>query len=157
VTPAIPPKELPSVTNGRTIVAMTDPNELAQRYLAVWNEPDPAARDTLIASLWTEDGVQRLRPPEEILERAARLAMTPTLESRGHDELRARVTAAYEEFVAEGGYLFRGAGQPARLDDVVQFRWEMVPAAGGEVAGSGLQVLLLAADGRIRLDYQFIE
>ena len=33
----------------------------------------------------------------------------------------------------------------------------MIPAGGGEVAGAGLEILLLDADGRITTDYQFIE
>ncbi len=33
----------------------------------------------------------------------------------------------------------------------------MVPRDGGEAAGSGLQILVLADDGRIRTDYQFID
>jgi hypothetical protein len=136
---------------------MTDPNELAERYVAVWNEPDPAAREQLIASLWTETGMQLLRPPEELRGRAAELAMTSTLEVRGHEQLRARVARAHEEFVATGGHVFKTAGPAERIRDVVEFRWEMVPAAGGEVAGGGLEILLLGDDGRIREDYQFID
>jgi hypothetical protein len=36
------------------------------------------------------------------------------------------------------------------------FNWEMVDRAG-TVAAVGLELLLLAADGRVRIDYQFIE
>jgi hypothetical protein len=43
-----------------------------------------------------------------------------------------------------------------RVADVVKFRWEMV-SADGAIAGVGLAFLVLATDGRIRLDYQFIE
>ena len=136
---------------------MTDPNELAERYIAVWNEPDPAARDELIASLFVETGVQLVRPPEEFRRRAAELAMTSTLEVRGHEQLRARVTRAYDEFVVAGGHRFTPAGPAERIQDVVKFRWEMVPRDGGDVAGAGLEVLLLADDGRIRADYQFVE
>jgi hypothetical protein len=32
-----------------------------------------------------------------------------------------------------------------------------VPKGGDEVVGAGLEVLILGNDGRIRLDYQFIE
>jgi hypothetical protein len=32
-----------------------------------------------------------------------------------------------------------------------------VPKRGGEVVGAGLEVLIVGNDGRIRLDYQFIE
>ena len=67
------------------------------------------------------------------------------------------MTRSHDEFVARGGFVFRPAGDATRLRDVVKFRWEMVPRDGGDVAGKGLQVLVLDADGRIRLDYQFIE
>jgi len=42
------------------------------------------------------------------------------------------------------------------LGDVVKFNWEMV-STSGEVVGVGLEFMILAADGRIRMDYQFIE
>ena len=46
--------------------------ELADRYVALWNEPDPDRRRQLIAGLWTEDGSHILQPPQEIREVAAR-------------------------------------------------------------------------------------
>lgn len=35
--------------------------------------------------------------------------------------------------------------------------WEMVPKSGSEAAGVGPEFLVLDDDGRIRIDYQFIE
>ncbi|MYQ79422.1 MULTISPECIES: hypothetical protein [unclassified Streptomyces] len=46
---------------------------------------------------------------------------------------------------------------PQEIRDVVKFNWEMAPRDGGEVAGVGLEVLVLGPDGRIVSDYQFIE
>lgn len=40
--------------------------ELADRYLALWNEPDVDRRRRMIAELWTEDGRHFLQPPQEI-------------------------------------------------------------------------------------------
>jgi hypothetical protein len=79
------------------------------------------------------------------------------LEARGHEELELRVTRAYEEFIAPGTFVFRSCGDGDRLHDVVTFRWEMVYREGGGVAGVGLEILVLGADGRIVSDYQFIE
>jgi hypothetical protein len=79
-----------------------DPQELAGRYVAVWNEPDAKLRREAIRGLWAEDGTHI-------------------------------------------------------LGEVVTFTWDMVPAGGGEAAGSGLEILLLGGDGRITADYQFIE
>jgi hypothetical protein len=38
----------------------------------------------------------------------------------------------------------------------VKFNWEMV-SSDGEAVAVGLEFLVLDPDGRIRLDYQFIE
>jgi hypothetical protein len=47
-------------------------------------------------------------------------------------------------------------GKAARVGDVVKFSWAMV-RTDGQVAAVGLEFLVLEADGRARLDYQFIE
>jgi hypothetical protein len=52
-----------------------DPKELADRYVAVWIEPDTEQRRKRIAQLWAEDGVHILEPPLEVRE-AARARMT---------------------------------------------------------------------------------
>jgi hypothetical protein len=52
--------------------------------------------------------------------------------------------------------IVRTPSERTRIADVVKFNWEAV-SADGEVAGVGLAFLVLAPDGRIRLDYQFIE
>jgi hypothetical protein len=137
---------------------MTETNEFADRYMSLWNEPDPERRRQLVAELWTEDGAQILQPPQEIREIAARpgIGMSATLETRGHAALEARATSAYDEWVDRGGFHFRRRDNVDRIADVVKFNWEMV-SVDGEVAGVGLAFLVLAPNGRIRLDYQFIE
>ncbi len=134
---------------------MTDPNELADRYVAIWNEPDPERRRAAVKELWSEGGVQVLNPPQEVREAAATLAMSPIFESRGHGELEARVTRAYEEFSDK--YEFRRSGDADRLQDVLTFRWEAILRDSGEPDGAGRHVFMLDADGRIRLDYLFVE
>lgn len=131
--------------------------ELANRYVAVWNEPDAGARRKAVEALWAEDGVHLLEPPEEIVKRATEIGVAAALEARGHAELTNRVTTAYGEFVAPGQYEFVPHGQAAVLGDLVKLRWAMVPAGGGEALAIGIDLLLLAPDGRIRTDYQFIE
>ena len=58
---------------------MTDPNELADRYVAIWNEPDPERRHAAVKQLWSDAGMQILQPPQEIRDVAATLAMSPIL------------------------------------------------------------------------------
>ena len=86
---------------------MTQLDQMIDRYVALWNEPDADRRRKAIAELWTEDGVQILEPPEEIRESAAALAMSAHLAARGHAALEGRVTNAYEQFIAPGEYTFR--------------------------------------------------
>lgn len=115
--------------------------ELVDRYVAVWNEPDAEHRRKGIEQLWAEDGVH----------------FTPSLEARGYKALEARVAGAYEKWVKEGGFVFRSAKNVETHHDGVRFNWEMVPAAGGPVAAVGFDFLVLGDDGRIRLDYQFLD
>jgi hypothetical protein len=142
---------------GRTVGGMTNLNELVDRYVAVWNEPDADTRRTSIASLWTEDAVHLVQPTEEMVAAADGLRMVAHLQVTGHDALEERVTHGYEDFVGSGKFSFRRRGNIGRVGDAVKFSWEMVATGSGEVAGWGTDVVILAPDGRIRTDYQFID
>jgi hypothetical protein len=120
---------------------MTNTNELAHRYLAVWNEPDADARRKSVTELWADDGVQA----------------TPENKYRGHEELTGRVAGAHEELVAGQGFVFALAGEPMAHHDAVWFRTHMLPAAGGDIAWTGSIFLILDGEGRITYDYQFTE
>jgi SnoaL-like domain len=120
---------------------MTQVTELVDRYVAVWNEPDAEKRRRGIAALWAEDGAH----------------FTPSLEARGYQALEARVAGAHQKWVKEGGFVFRSAKNVETHHDGVRFNWEMVPAAGGAIAAAGFDFLVLGDDGRIRLDYQFLD
>lgn len=115
-------------------------NQFADRYVALWNEPDAGRRRSAIAALWTEDGAY----------------IDPSHEDRGYHEIEAAVAKAYDEFVAKG-FVFRSANNADSHHNTVRFNWEMVPADGGPVAAVGFDFMVLDDDGRIRSDYQFIE
>ena len=136
---------------------MTDTQAFAEKYLALWNEPDADRRRRLIAELWTEDGRHILQPPQEIRAIAAGpgLAMTAILEAQGYDAIEARATSVYEHWVGSEGLTFRKRDDAERLGDVVKFHWEAV-ATDGEVAAVGLNFLVVAANGRIERDYTFV-
>ncbi len=119
--------------------ARTEIQYLVEQYVEIWNEPDAALRHASIAKLWTEDAVQFI--PED--------------EYRGYEALEKRVSSAHKEFVKQGGFVFRPSGTFEAHHGAVKFTWEMLPASGGEVAAVGTIFLLLSADGRIHLDYQF--
>ena len=131
--------------------------ELAQKYVALWNEPDADRRQRMISELWTEEGRHVLQPPQEVRDIAAGpgLAMRPILEARGYEEIEARAASAYEHWVGSEELSFRARDDAERLGDVVKFHWEAV-AKDGEVFAVGLTFLVLAADGRIERDYTFV-
>jgi hypothetical protein len=130
---------------------------LAEKYLALWNEPDAERRRRMIAELWTEDGRHILQPPQEIRDLAAQpgLGLTAILEARGYEEIEARAASAYDHWVGSEGLSFRGRDDADRLGDVVKFHWEAVAKDGG-VFAVGLSFLVLTADGRIERDYTFV-
>jgi hypothetical protein len=131
--------------------------ELADRYLALWNEPDADRRRRMIAELWIEDGQHFVQPPQEIREIAAQpgIGLTAILEARGHEAIEARVASAYEHWVGSEGVSFRRRDDAERLGDVLKFHWEGLDK-DGELFAVGLHVLVLAADGRIERDYTFV-
>lgn len=118
---------------------MHNPQELVERYIAVWHEPDATSRRTAIEALWTPDGAH----------------YSPTLEARGYDELAARVLRSYSRWVADEGMHFRSAGDMREHHGAITFSWEMV-SQSGEVESTGRDFIVLAADGRAQTVYQFI-
>ena len=137
---------------------MTDTKALAEQYTALWNEPDADRRRTMIAALWTRDASHFLQPPQEIRAIAASpgIAVTAILQARGHEEIEARAASVYAHWVGSEGLSFRGRDDVERLGDVVKFHWEAV-AQDGQTAAGGLNVLVLAPDGRIERDYTFVD
>jgi hypothetical protein len=131
--------------------------ELAENYIALWNEPDADRRRRMISELWTEGGRHILQPPQEIREVAAQpgVGLSAILEARGYDEIEARAASAYAHWVGSEGLSFRGRDDADRLGDVVKFHWEAV-AKDGVLFAVGLNFLVLAADGRIERDYTFV-
>ncbi|WP_063044724.1 hypothetical protein [Nocardia pseudovaccinii] len=139
-----------------------DDNNLAhfaERYMAQWNESDPAIRRKMIEEIWAPAGAQTLvDPPVEIREAAANLNFgVPALEVRGHDAMDARVSRAYEMFVAPGGYTFEVGVATQLPAGLIGLPWSMISRADGSVAGGGYEVIGLDSDGRITFDHQFIE
>jgi hypothetical protein len=114
--------------------------QLAERYVAVWNEPNPAVRRDAIAQLWLPDGVHYVT----------------TREARGYAALEQRIVGSHDKNVRDGGFMFRAVKNAQALRDVVTFNWEMIRPVTGEVLAVGLEFLQVDADGRIVTDFQFI-
>jgi hypothetical protein len=120
---------------------MTDIKQFVDRYLNIWNEPDDEARRETIRALWQEDAHHLAR----------------TLEAIGHAGIETRVKNAYEKWVKEKGCVFRLRDGVDGHHGTIKLRWDMLPAAGGQVISTGFDFLVLGDDGRIRTGYQFIE
>jgi len=109
---------------------LRDPDALAERYVTMWSEPDPARRRDIIEELWAPGGAHLLQPPEEVRAEADRLGIVGAgFEAVGHDAIEHRVTTAYEDFVVRQKYTFRFPGNAQRLKNTVMFRWESLPTA----------------------------
>ncbi len=110
---------------------------LIERYVALWNEHDPALRRAAVEALWAPDGqmVNRVRRYE------------------GHAAVEEGVTRSYEAFVARG-YRFEADAWRAHHDALL-FLWVMRDARGA-LDSRGTNFIQLA-DGRIVLDHQFAD
>jgi len=119
---------------------MCDAQQLADRYVAVWNEPNAELRRHAIAALWAVDGIHYVG----------------TREARGYDALEQRIAASHEKNVRSLGYQFRAAKGAHALRDAVTFFWEMLPADSESVIATGVEFLIIDAQCRILTDYQFV-
>lgn len=115
----------------------TTASGIVDRYAAVWNEAEAAARREAVARLWAPDGVEYLEAGTQY---------------RGHEELTARVTRAYEAFVATGKYDVTSAGDVTRHDDIITFTAQLT-TPGGEVDWAARVFILIGPDGLIQEDY----
>ncbi|HEX4725799.1 MAG TPA: nuclear transport factor 2 family protein [Pseudonocardiaceae bacterium] len=120
---------------------MSDLSELAQRYIAVWNEPDAERRLAGIEALWAVDCAH----------------YTDIREAHGYDALHERIAKAYEQWVAPGQYVFRAVDNANGHHNTVRFNWEMVTTDSDQVVSVGFDFLLLDDQGKISVDYQFID
>ena len=115
---------------------MSDFTELAQRYLATWNETDPAARRALIDEVWSPGGRY----------------IDPLAEVAGRDQIDALVAAAQGQFP---GMTFRLSGVVDAHHDQARSTWELGP--DGTAVVEGFDVVQRAADGKLDLVLGFLD
>ncbi|WP_233604278.1 nuclear transport factor 2 family protein [Micromonospora sp. HM5-17] len=115
-----------------------DFSNLVERYFALWNEPDATRRAAAIGVLFVADATYT----------------DPLADVAGHSGLAALVTGVREKFP---GLVFRPTGLVDGHHDIVRFGWQLVPAEGGEPVVVGFDVARVAADGRIRAVYGFLD
>jgi len=120
---------------------MTDINSALDRYIAVWNETDPARRRAEIESLWITDAIYA----------------NGASEYRGHDEIAAGVTRSHDAWVGTG-HRFEAAGIADSHHNTGRFVWHMYgPDGSAEPVSIGTNFIRLNDDGEIVSDVQFID
>jgi hypothetical protein len=111
--------------------------ELAARYLATWNETDPAQRRAAVEALFTDD---------------ARYT-DPLVDVTGHDAIESTVAAVQAQFP---GWVFRLAGPVDGHHDQLRFTWHLGPE-GQEAPVVGSDVAVTDGTGRIRTVLGFLD
>ena len=104
--------------------------ELIDRYFAVWNESDVSRRRKLIRDTWAEGASY----------------LDPMLKGDGHDGIDAMVQAVQDKYPA---CRFRRTSEVDVHHDRARFTWTFAPEVGPAVV-SGLDIAVLAADGRLQ-------
>ena len=116
---------------------MSDFQNIAERYLATWNEADPQARRRAIDELWAEDG--RYVDPLAVAE--------------GRDAIDATIGAVRAQFP---GFVFQLAGPVDAHHDQARFTWELTQP-GTEPLVVGFDVAVLDGKGRLQTVLGFLD
>lgn len=115
----------------------TNPNTIADAYLAIWNETDADRRRSLLADSWAQDASY----------------VDPLMRGNGRGEIATMIEAARGQFP---GHVFSPRGVADGHGDYARFSWALTSPEGAPVAG-GTDVVKLDADGRITQVIGFLD
>jgi hypothetical protein len=113
-------------------------DDLAERYIAAWNETDPDTRRAAVAALYAED---------------ARY-VDPLVDAEGREAIAATIGAVQQQFP---GFEFRLAGPVDAHHDQARFTWELGPAGAPEAPIAGFDVAVRDGDGRLASVFGFLD
>ena len=111
--------------------------EIVEKYLAAWNETDPAKRRSLVDSVWAEDGRYT----------------DPLGDARGRAEIDGLIGAVQQQFP---GFVFTLGGTVDAHHEQARFSWHLGPADAAEPVVIGFDVAVLDGD-RIGSVYGFLD
>ncbi|MFI6154051.1 nuclear transport factor 2 family protein [Kitasatospora sp. NPDC051170] len=120
-----------------TAITTATLQQLAERYLAAWNETDPAARRKLVDEVWAEDGRYT----------------DPLAAVAGREAIDGLLGAAQAQFP---GMRFT-LGPVDAHHDIARFTWNLGPEGAEEPLVIGFDVLTATPDGRIGAVYGFLD
>ena len=116
---------------------MTDYQDIATRYIASWNETDPAARRTILEGLWTADGRYT----------------DPLADVQGVDAIDATIAAVQGQFPS---FRFRLVGPVDGHGCQCRFAWELGPE-GVDAPVAGFDVAVLTDEGKVQMVLGFLD
>lgn len=111
--------------------------DLAERYIAAWNETDPDARRHAVDDLYAEDA--RYVDPLAVAE--------------GREAIAATIGAVQQQFP---DFRFRLLGPIDSHHDQARFRWELGPE-GDEAPVVGFDVAVTDGNGRLQTVLGFLD
>lgn len=117
---------------------MTDFTELADRYIAMWNETDAKRRREIIARLWTDN---------------ARY-VDPLMSGEGANGIDAMVAAVQQRFP---GHRFRRTGKVDAHNHCLRFGWALGASPDAPPLVAGIDFGVIAADGRLQAITGFLD
>ena len=111
--------------------------QIVERYLAAWNETDPAKRRALVDEVWAQDGRYT----------------DPLGDARGRAEIDGLIGAVQQQFP---GFVFTLGGAVDAHHDQARFTWHLGPAEAQEPVVIGFDVAVLDGEklGRV---YGFLD
>lgn len=115
---------------------MTDIDNVARRYIALWNEKTPSRRREMLSTDWTADAKY----------------VDPLMSGEGHDGVDALIAGVQQRFP---DFSFRLIGKVDGHGDHVRFSWGLGPD-GAEAPIKGTDVAVLR-EGRIRSITGFLD
>jgi hypothetical protein len=111
--------------------------DIIEKYIATWNETDPARRRALIAGVYAADATYT----------------DPLADLRGLAEIDAGVAGAQQMFP---GMVFTLAGPVDAHHNQVRFTWHLGPA-GEEPVVIGFDVAVADTDGKLTSVHGFLD
>lgn len=112
--------------------------EIVEKYLAAWNETDPAKRRALVDEVWAEDGSYT----------------DPLADVRGRAAVDGLIGAVQQQFP---GFVFTLGGTVDAHHDQARFTWNLGPAGAAEAPVVGFDVAVLDGAGQIGSVYGFLD
>jgi hypothetical protein len=118
-------------------IAMTDFANIAERYIAMWNETDAERRRDIIARLWADNGRY----------------VDPLMRGDGPSGIDAMVQGVQQRFP---GFRFTLVGKVDGHNDRLRFGWELGDGINPAPV-AGIDVGVVAPDGRLQSITGFID